>query len=124
MAVEGLEDQFRPPSLSGWCRLGEATFAGMGGKEEDAPITAVGPVSSRFIDQRQPKLPFEASGKFERSAILVLARYEVFFLLYPRRRSTDHAPQHLAQATPRTSCEAKALWRSDDSAGVACRGFP
>jgi hypothetical protein len=26
---------------SGRCRLGEATFAGMGGKEEDAPITAI-----------------------------------------------------------------------------------
>jgi len=37
MAAEGHEDQFRPPSMSGRCRLGEATFAGMGGKEEDAP---------------------------------------------------------------------------------------
>src|SRR5712692_4418770 len=60
----------------------------------------------RFIE---PKLPFEASGKFERSAILVLARYEVIFLFYARRRSTDHALQRLAQATPRTSCEAKAF---------------
>jgi hypothetical protein len=33
----GHEDQFRPPSLNGGCRLGKATFAGMGGKEEDAP---------------------------------------------------------------------------------------
>jgi hypothetical protein len=33
------EDQFRPPSLSGGCRLGKATLAGMGGKEEDAPIS-------------------------------------------------------------------------------------
>jgi hypothetical protein len=37
----GHEDQFPPPSLSGRCRLGEATFAGIGGKEEDAPIPAV-----------------------------------------------------------------------------------
>ena len=88
---------------------GQATSAETHGNEREAPITTVGPVSSRFIDQRQPKLPFEASGRFERSAILVLARYGVLFLLYARRRSTDHAPQHLAQATLRTSCEAKAL---------------
>lgn len=35
----GHEHQFRPPSLSGRCRLAEATFAGVGGKEEDAPRT-------------------------------------------------------------------------------------
>jgi hypothetical protein len=40
MAGKGHEDQFRPPSLSGGCRLGKATFAGTGGKEEDAPIPA------------------------------------------------------------------------------------
>jgi hypothetical protein len=34
----GHEDQFPRPSLSGRCRLGEATFAAMGRKEEDAPI--------------------------------------------------------------------------------------
>ena len=34
----GHKHQSRPQSLSGGCRLGEATFAGMGGKEEDAPI--------------------------------------------------------------------------------------
>jgi hypothetical protein len=33
----GHEERFPSPSLSGRCRLGEATFAGMGGKEEDAP---------------------------------------------------------------------------------------
>jgi len=38
MTEKGHEDQFRPPSLNGGCRLGKATFAGMGGKEEDAPI--------------------------------------------------------------------------------------
>jgi len=37
MTVSAHEDQFRPPSLSFRCRLGEATFAGMGGNEEDAP---------------------------------------------------------------------------------------
>ncbi len=37
MSGKGHEDQFPPPSLSGRCRLGEATFGGMGGKEEDAP---------------------------------------------------------------------------------------
>src|ERR1700719_2160051 len=36
-AVKGHEDPSPRPSLSGRCRLGEATFAGMGGKEEDAP---------------------------------------------------------------------------------------
>jgi hypothetical protein len=41
MAGMGHEDAFPPPSLSGRCRLGEATFAGMGGKEEDAPKPAV-----------------------------------------------------------------------------------
>jgi hypothetical protein len=40
MAEVGQEDQFPSPSLSGRCRLDEATFAGMSGKEEDAPITA------------------------------------------------------------------------------------
>jgi hypothetical protein len=34
----GHEDQFPRPSLSGRCRLGEATFAAMGRKEEDAPL--------------------------------------------------------------------------------------
>ena len=38
----GHEDQFRPPSLNGGCRLGKATFAGMGGKEEDAPKDPMG----------------------------------------------------------------------------------
>jgi hypothetical protein len=30
-------------------RNGEATFAGMGGKEEDAPITAIGPASIELV---------------------------------------------------------------------------
>ena len=37
----GHEDQLPRPSLSDRCRLGEATFAAMGPKEEDAPIPAV-----------------------------------------------------------------------------------
>jgi hypothetical protein len=31
MAEKGHDDQFPPPSLDDRCRLGEATFAGMGG---------------------------------------------------------------------------------------------
>jgi len=38
MAGVGHEDQFAPPSPSGRRRFGEATFAEMGGKEEDAPM--------------------------------------------------------------------------------------
>src|SRR5438105_1205977 len=34
----GHEKRFPSPGLSGRCRLREATFAGMGGKEEDAPF--------------------------------------------------------------------------------------
>jgi hypothetical protein len=41
MAGVGHEDHFPPPSLSDRCRLGEATFRGIGGKEEDAPIPAI-----------------------------------------------------------------------------------
>ena len=37
----GHEERFPSPSLSGRCRLGEATFAGMGDKEEDAPKPVV-----------------------------------------------------------------------------------
>jgi hypothetical protein len=42
----GHEERFPSPSLSGRCRLGEATFAGMGGKEEDAPFAAIRRISS------------------------------------------------------------------------------
>src|SRR5712692_8180055 len=49
----GHEDQFRPPSLSGRCRLGEATFAGMGDKEEGAPIPVVG--RRKLTGQDRPK---------------------------------------------------------------------
>ena len=41
MAASGHEDQFPRPSLNDRCRLGEETFARMGGKEEHAPIPAV-----------------------------------------------------------------------------------
>jgi hypothetical protein len=41
MAAQGHEDRFRPPNLNGGCRLGKPTFAGMGGKEEDAPNPAI-----------------------------------------------------------------------------------
>jgi hypothetical protein len=41
MTEKGQQDQFRPLRLSGCCWSCEATFAGMGGKEEDAPIPAV-----------------------------------------------------------------------------------
>jgi hypothetical protein len=41
MTALGQEDQFPLQSLSGRCRLGKETFAGMGGKEEDAPKPAV-----------------------------------------------------------------------------------
>jgi hypothetical protein len=37
----GHEERFPSPSLSGRCRLGEATFARMGGEEEDAPIAVL-----------------------------------------------------------------------------------
>jgi len=35
------ENEFQPPCLSGRSRLGETTFAGIGGKEEDAPIPVI-----------------------------------------------------------------------------------
>jgi hypothetical protein len=37
----GHEDQLPRPSLSDRCRLGEATFAAMGPKEEDAPKAVI-----------------------------------------------------------------------------------
>ncbi len=40
MAVEGHEYQFPPPNLSAGCGFSKQTFAGMGGKEEDAPRAA------------------------------------------------------------------------------------
>jgi len=38
MSASGQEDSFSQPRLNARCRLGEPTFARMGGKEEDAPI--------------------------------------------------------------------------------------
>ena len=57
MAAMGHEERFPSPSLSGRCRLGEATFAGMRGKEEDAPIPDL-PALSRNGEDR--KLSFAA----------------------------------------------------------------
>jgi len=41
MAEMGHEDHLPRPSLSDRCRLGEATFAEMGGKEQIAPKTVI-----------------------------------------------------------------------------------
>jgi hypothetical protein len=38
MAAQGHEDRFRPPSLNGRYRLGEATFARASGNDEVAPM--------------------------------------------------------------------------------------
>ena len=43
---DGHEDQFPLFRLSARCRLGKATFAGMGGKEEGAPIPVVRAVTT------------------------------------------------------------------------------
>jgi hypothetical protein len=49
MTAWGQLERFPPPRLSARSRSGEATFAGMGGKEEDAPITVSrsGPETAR-----------------------------------------------------------------------------
>jgi hypothetical protein len=39
--ADGGEDEFELPSRNGRCQLGEASFAGVGGEEEDAPLPAV-----------------------------------------------------------------------------------
>jgi hypothetical protein len=49
----GHEDQFPPPSLNDRCRLGERTFAGMGGKEEHAPETVVRLISRAWLKTTQ-----------------------------------------------------------------------
>jgi len=43
----GHEDQFRPPSLNGGCRSGEATSAEMGDKEEEAPMADLKPAITK-----------------------------------------------------------------------------
>jgi hypothetical protein len=48
MTVTRQEDQFPSPCLSGRRRLGEATFAPMGGKEEDAPVADLGRLSEKL----------------------------------------------------------------------------
>jgi hypothetical protein len=45
----GHDDQFRPPSLNGRYRLGEATFARASGNDEVAPLTV--------IQKSQPRAP-------------------------------------------------------------------
>ena len=42
MTGSGHEDQFRPPSLNGRYRLGEATFAWASGNDEVAPKAEIG----------------------------------------------------------------------------------
>ena len=37
IAAVGHKDPFPAPGLSGHCRFGQRTFAGRGGKEEEAP---------------------------------------------------------------------------------------
>jgi hypothetical protein len=41
MTQMGHEDQFRPLSLSGGCRLGKETFAGTRGNGQDAPEAGI-----------------------------------------------------------------------------------
>ena len=48
-----MKSGFPSPSLSGRCRLGEATFAGMGGKEEDAPNAALPVIRSSWRRGRE-----------------------------------------------------------------------
>jgi hypothetical protein len=46
MTVLGHEDQFRPPSLNGRYRLGDATFCRASGNDEVAPTTVIRPVTA------------------------------------------------------------------------------
>jgi hypothetical protein len=41
MTGSGHEDPFPQPRLNARCRLGELTFARMGGKKEDAPFAVI-----------------------------------------------------------------------------------
>jgi hypothetical protein len=60
----GHEDRFRRPTLSGRCRLGEPTFAGASGNEQDAPKAAVcGPEKDpNFLAQGRPLATASAVG--------------------------------------------------------------
>jgi hypothetical protein len=60
----GHEDQFLHPRLSGGYRLVEPTFAGTGGKEEDAPFSAVRVMAMkpRGRDPQQPLAPIASDG--------------------------------------------------------------
>ena len=68
MPASGQEDSLPRPSLSGRCPLGEPTFAGIGGKEEDAPKAALAVmlVPRAEIDPK-PSLDRLRSGLFTRS---------------------------------------------------------
>jgi hypothetical protein len=57
MAASGDEYQFPPPNLSARCGFSKQTFAGMGGKEEDAPIADLYATTSR-VPRPDPKLTF------------------------------------------------------------------
>jgi hypothetical protein len=52
MTGKGHEDAFPRPRLRARCRLGEPTFAGMGGKEEDAPKAVTRGLA---IERRAPR---------------------------------------------------------------------
>jgi hypothetical protein len=47
MTASGHEDQFPLPTLNAGCRFGQGTHAGMGGKEEDAPMNEPALAGSR-----------------------------------------------------------------------------
>src|SRR5215469_6032367 len=49
IAAVGHKDPFPAPGLSGHCRFGQQTFAGRGGKEEEAPkaVVPLGSTSAR-----------------------------------------------------------------------------
>jgi len=71
----GHEDAFPRPRLSARCRFGEATFAAMGPKEEDAPIPDLrvitirpqGPTFNGHSAQRQRVIGSPGSGSSDMS---------------------------------------------------------
>jgi hypothetical protein len=66
MTELGQEDQFRPPSLNGGCWLGKPSFAGMGGKEEDAPIQVIYPTRRMWsgFSEADVRDPTSSAGDF------------------------------------------------------------
>jgi hypothetical protein len=76
-SAKGPEDQFRPPGLSGRCWLGVVTFAGVGDKEEDAPIPDLCALASdRTNAQVQPKAVVGAPMK---SLVFAICRRRHYF---------------------------------------------